>query len=232
MNLKESLTVFFKKIKWYHLVLILIVALIGSINDMLYFSSMFLVFIFSIAIFSLKVNNKNNFLKSCGISFGYFLSVLVVQYIILIIGMLPYVILGKGISILADVNKFTTLLYSISSWKIIAIAIFLIISLMCVFLLELIKTINLINFFKTNKKKELFKIKDSLKTIFSLNYFIIVLFMLGIFVFSLLILVLIFLIFGSFLFVENISYFFIIVFVYIISMAYYYLLSETKTNKK
>ncbi|HOW29616.1 MAG TPA: hypothetical protein PK685_03020 [archaeon] len=188
IDFKKALTSFYSGIKWYYIVFILAIACLSLINDTMAIVSLMLTLIFGISIFGLKLTDKLKtpkktvvpILKNSGMLLLISIIFLIAQYVLMIIGMIPFLLIAKDPSMLVNPSDFEVLLYSTPGWQLIIAAIVLLIFVMGAIILELFKIFGMTRYFKTEKFVEIFDIKDNLKQIFTKDYLTIIIFLFGI----------------------------------------------------
>jgi len=242
IDFKKALTSFYSAIKWYYLVFILAIACLSIFSDLMSALSIILILIFGTAIFGIKTFGKLNnpktsgvpILKNSGIYTLTTIIFLILQYLFIIIGILPFYIITKNLAIFSNPVDLEVFFYTTPGWQIIiAMSVFLIF-LIGVFILELLKIIGIIKYFKTNKFKEIFTIKNNLILIFSKDYLTILIFLIGTIIICLFLLFALFSIFGIFEsgLLNSVFGILLIITIYIINITHYSLISDLIYNKK
>jgi len=243
IDFKNALTSFYSGIKWYYIVFILAIVCLSFISDTMAVISFILAIVFSISIFGLKLTDKLKtpkktavpILKNSGMILLVSIIFLITQYVLMIIGMIPFLLIAKNPSFLSNPSDFEVLLYSTPGWQLIVAALVLLVFVIGVIFLELIKIFGITRYFKTSKFIDVFNIKDSLKQIFTKDYLTIVIFVLGIILISMvklsIILFLVTIIFNE-TFIDKIVSFFLIIIGLIILIIHYSLVNDKLYNKK
>ena len=189
MDFKKAISFSFENVKWYYLVFIFVLACLSMISDTMAVISLALVLLFGVGIIGTKLANKLKalkqstvpVLKNTGMYTVASIIFLVAQYILLIIGMIPFIILASNANIgsLTETGNFEALLYLTPGWLILVSILVFIVFLVAVLILEIIKTMGTTKYFKTGKFGDIFKIGKYVKAIFTKDYFILLIFVLG-----------------------------------------------------
>ncbi|MFA5746285.1 MAG: hypothetical protein WC932_05515 [archaeon] len=189
MDFKKAISFAYENVKWYYLVFILALASLSMISDVMTLISLTLVLIFGIGIIGTKLAGKLKtvkqsivpVLKNTGMYTIVSIIFVVAQYILLIIGMIPFIIIASQLDLgsLTDAGNFEALLYSTPGWLILVSILVFIIFLVAVLLLEIIKTFGMVRYFKTGKFQDIFKVGKYFKAIFTKDYFILLTFVIG-----------------------------------------------------
>lgn len=243
LDFKKSINYFCSGIQWYYLVFLLALACLSLISDTMAVISLMLVLIFGISILGAKLSEKLGtpkksiilILKNAGVFLFVSFIFLLLQYIFMIVGMLPFLIMAKDPNMLANPADFEVLLYSAPGWQLGIAVVVLLLFLFGVALLEVIKAFGMGRYFKTGKFKDLFKIKESVKSIFTKDYLTIFVFLCGVLLINIIIYI-VFLFLLNMLFEEVIagliSSVILILISYIVMSTHYYLVYELIQSKK
>jgi len=169
-------TIGFPYISIKFLWIIFAILLLGLISDTLLIVSTALIFIIGTGFFgtllnqgSLRIYNKktwNNILHFSGIFFLITLIFSVIEVIIILIGFIPFYFVTQSASVVSPV------VFIIAS-------LFLLVFLIVAAFIELIKSVGLVKYFSNKKFEIFFDIKQNLKVVWTKNYLVSILFILG-----------------------------------------------------
>ncbi len=237
LDLKKSIN--FPYLNWKYFLPILLFSFLSLINDMFFLVTLLLVIFFGIGLFGTKIIDR---LKSYNKSYKYILKFtavvflvtiifLIMQFIVIFLGSLPMLFLSFDF-ILSNLSD--SFLGSLSIGVVFGI-IFFVIFLLFAIVLEFLKIMGLINYFRSNKFEDIFTIKENFKKIFSKDFFVVLFFLIG---FSLMYFIL-FILLGSLidnliikLFGFSIFYVFFILYFFIVIGTLYSAMNELIINKK
>ena len=243
MDFKKSFFYGLENVKWYYLILLLILAIVYAITDAyelstVSFISLILIFIIGFGgIIGTKISGKLKtfkhswlkILKNMGIYTAVNLIFIIAQFALAIIGVyLIYSLAPKNITSIEE------LIYSMPSGLLLSIILIFIIFSLGVLILEIIKTMGLVRYFKTNKFKDNFRIAKHFKAIFTKEYFTIAFFVIGYALITIVIISLIYLL--LIIFTDTITLIIVNILaatiMYIITSTHYSLLSDYLVDKK
>lgn len=177
MNFKKAISFPYLNFKFFIVILILI--LIGSINNSLFTIMLFLL----PAIFSGFIGVKLNKLKSynsksinkllnySGTSFVSYIIFLVIEFISLIVLYIPIMLYMK-----------TQFVIPSGAFEIFLFLFLILLFLLVLLIFELLKHIGLVRYFKKKDFSVIFEFKNNFKTIFSKDFLVSILFIIGLLV--------------------------------------------------
>lgn len=247
MDFKKSFFYGYTNIKWCYFVLLFILAITYAITDANELTtaslvSLFLLFIVGFGgLIGTKISGKLKTLKLSWKSLLKNMGIYTVASIIFFIAQIALVIIGVFlISLLVSTSSLTSitsieeLIYSLPSGLLVFMILIFLVFGFLIFVLELLKTMGIVKYFKTNKFKDIFRIKKYFKAIFTKDYFTIAFFVVGYAIITIIAVSIIYLLLS--IFTDTIAMiivnFLAIVIMYTVTSAHYSLISDYLVDKK
>jgi hypothetical protein len=194
MDFKKAMCFSNENIKWYYLLFIFILALAYAITETFEITTASVILLFSVffigfgGIIGTKISGKlKNFknsweliLKNTGVYALMSGIYAILEIIVVVIGViLMSLITAANVSSLSELNNIEELLYSLPASTLMILILLFFIFAFAIIILEFMKTLGLVKYFKTNKFSDNFKIGKYFKSIFTKEYLSIVMFCIG-----------------------------------------------------